>query len=346
MVNFLADFLMKGKSQQAQPINQFDIESAVQKLEQPPLTIEGYTPLAEIDAREGLANSLLETANDRSAHPLARGLSAYMGQKQLLDISSERAKTEQGLAEIEQRRKEQEVEQQRAFELEKQDRGFEGQRGLQSERLKAQQDLQKQKQEFTAGQNALQRRMQTAFEARKIALQEQKEQGKIDNKQEKAQLAKIERDEKVVSGIDNGTQTIQQIDDLINHPGFEAAVGAGFQKTFTGGDIDEVGGGFIAGTDAASFSERLKQLKGGAFLQARQLLKGGGAISDTESNKAESAQTRMSLAQSEKEFIKAANEYKEVISKGVERAKNKAKTLGIEAPPESTTSEIKFLGFE
>jgi hypothetical protein len=81
---------------------------------------------------------------------------------------------------------------------------------------------------------------------------------------------------------------------------------------------------YTPGTDAADFQTLFDQVKGGAFLEAFNVLKGAGAITEKEGDKATAARTRMSLAQSEKEFVTAAREYQDVIRKGVEIMQKKA----------------------
>jgi len=131
--------------------------------------------------------------------------------------------------------------------------------------------------------------------------------------------------------LDTAETTLNQIDNLVGkapvldkdgkvivqgtkpHPGFESAVGA----TWT------PGARFIPGTSAADFQSRFDQVKGGAFLQAFETLKGGGSITEAEGTKGTAALDRMSLAQSEKEFVQAAREFQQIIRKGVERAKHR-----------------------
>lgn len=96
------------------------------------------------------------------------------------------------------------------------------------------------------------------------------------------------------------------------HPGFRGAVGAGFGERF------------LPGTEAASFQALYDQVTGGAFLQAYETLRGTGQITEIEGAKATSAITRMQLAQNEREFIKAAREFQDVIRSGVQRAQAKA----------------------
>jgi len=97
------------------------------------------------------------------------------------------------------------------------------------------------------------------------------------------------------------------------HPGFEMTVGATMLP----------GARFVPGSSAADFQARFDQLNGEAFLQAYETLKGGGHITDTEGKKGTQAISRMSLAQSEKEFIAAARELQGIIKKGVERARSR-----------------------
>jgi hypothetical protein len=67
------------------------------------------------------------------------------------------------------------------------------------------------------------------------------------------------------------------------------------------------------------------QATGTAFLQAYDTLRGGGAIATKEGERATAAITRMNLAQDEKEFIKAAREFQEIIRTGVRKAEEKAR---------------------
>lgn len=95
------------------------------------------------------------------------------------------------------------------------------------------------------------------------------------------------------------------------HPGFKSAVGFTFMP----------GMRHVHGSHESDFQERLKQLKGGAFLQAYNTLKGGGAITEIEGEKGTKALQRLDLAQSEDEFKTAAREFQQVLRAGVERAK-------------------------
>jgi hypothetical protein len=100
------------------------------------------------------------------------------------------------------------------------------------------------------------------------------------------------------------------------HPGFKAAVGA--SSLFP----------TMPGSKAADFEARLDEIKGGAFLEAYNTLRGGGSITEVEGQKATQAITRMSTAQSEKEFIDAARDFQAVIRTGIKRSKEKLGSSG------------------
>jgi hypothetical protein len=98
------------------------------------------------------------------------------------------------------------------------------------------------------------------------------------------------------------------------HPGFQDAVGATWKP----------GARFVPGTNAASFQALQDQVEGTAFLSAFEALKGGGAISEKEGEKATAARMRMRLAQDEQEYIKAAREFQDIVRTGVQNAQRKA----------------------
>lgn len=120
---------------------------------------------------------------------------------------------------------------------------------------------------------------------------------------------------------------LQGVQELLSHPGFESSVGRKGITARGWGAVPIVNWWAddkpIEGTDAAGFMALYNQIKGGAFLQAFESLKGGGAITQVEGQKAEQAQTRMDTSTSEEEFIKAANDYMDVIRTGMKRAKEK-----------------------
>jgi hypothetical protein len=98
------------------------------------------------------------------------------------------------------------------------------------------------------------------------------------------------------------------------HGGFESYVGA---TPFPGLR-------FVEGTDTASFEPLYKGIKGQAFLEAFQRLKGAGQITEIEGQKATEALLKLDKAQNEKDFVKYAREFQENLQRGMELAKNKA----------------------
>lgn len=82
-------------------------------------------------------------------------------------------------------------------------------------------------------------------------------------------------------------------------------------------------------SDAARVQAKMDQISGGAFLQARQLLKGGGAITDFESQKAEKAFLRMQTAQSEADFRQAMTDFLDAAKAGL----GKLPQSGAATPP-------------
>lgn len=80
--------------------------------------------------------------------------------------------------------------------------------------------------------------------------------------------------------------------------------------------------------DAARVQGMIDQLKGGAFLQARQMLKGGGAITDFESTRAETAFIRANEAQSVEDFTAALDDFNYFVKQGVAKLAKQAGSGG------------------
>ncbi len=81
-------------------------------------------------------------------------------------------------------------------------------------------------------------------------------------------------------------------------------------------------------TDAARVQGYMDQLAGGAFLQGRQLLKGGGAITDFESKKAEAAFARLNAAQSPEDYKLALDDFNMAVAEGVRKLEAQAAAGG------------------
>jgi hypothetical protein len=96
-------------------------------------------------------------------------------------------------------------------------------------------------------------------------------------------------------------QTIRNIDELMNHPDLDSALG------LIGSNLPTIPG---YNSDVRS---RIEQLKGGNFLAAYTSLRGGGAITEPEGVKAEAAQARLNQAQTPKEFRAALKDMRDLV---------------------------------
>lgn len=115
--------------------------------------------------------------------------------------------------------------------------------------------------------------------------------------------------------IASASRDLTNIDNLLKHPGLSAVVGV--PNPFKGG----FGMFEVSGSPAAGAASLLSQLQSGAFLTGYQTLKGGGAITEIEGKKAETAVLRAQKAQSEEEFRAALLEYRNAVVAGVEKLK-------------------------
>lgn len=96
------------------------------------------------------------------------------------------------------------------------------------------------------------------------------------------------------------------VNELRNHPGKAAAIG-GIWDAYAPG---------MPGSAKADFLTRMEQIHGGAFLAAREQLKGAGQVTDFESQKAESAYLRMKRSQNEKDFDAALDDFVTAVEDG------------------------------
>lgn len=139
------------------------------------------------------------------------------------------------------------------------------------------------------------------------------------------------------------TQVDQQINDLKSDPYLPSMVGS---VPYTGGMVqrDDL-------PDRSPESQRVRskinQLKGGSFLQARQMLKGGGPITDFEGQKADNAFNRMNTAQKLEDFNKALDDFNDAVKAGVAKLQQQAQgNFGVGQSPSSspgaTSSGVKW----
>jgi hypothetical protein len=95
------------------------------------------------------------------------------------------------------------------------------------------------------------------------------------------------------------------------------------------------------GQEGLGLIERIGQLQSNAWLSARQMLKGGGAITDYESQKAEAAVARLERPKSEEEFKQALKDLRDAIVDG--EAKLRAQQGGTIVSPQGGPSDDDLL---
>lgn len=116
--------------------------------------------------------------------------------------------------------------------------------------------------------------------------------------------------------IASGEMALDLLDQIENNPELPWATG---QSVQFGGNT-----GLIPGTQGRmDFQNLVNQATSGAFLTAIGEMRGLGSLSNAEGQTATAAVTRMNTATSEGAFRKALADYKEVIQRGLERARSR-----------------------
>lgn len=121
---------------------------------------------------------------------------------------------------------------------------------------------------------------------------------------------------------------IQLVDDLLNDPALDKVVGP------LQGALPNVS------ADAVRVQGKIDRLSGQAFIAARQMLKGGGQITDFESKRAEAAYSMlMNTRLSDKDYRKALTEFKDAVQAGYNRLMAQAEAGGLSGDTGSATSQ-------
>lgn len=121
---------------------------------------------------------------------------------------------------------------------------------------------------------------------------------------------------------DNATAILGMIESLSTDPYLDSMVGP------VSGRLPNVS------ADAARVQSKMDQIGGQAFLQAFEILKGGGTITEIEGQKATEAIARLNTAQNPQDYRDALNELRSIVQRGVERARRSAGMGGgTQAPP-------------
>lgn len=131
--------------------------------------------------------------------------------------------------------------------------------------------------------------------------------------------------------VAKGEQAVALIDQIANDPALPSILGIVQGNIPAGTPV--IGGG----QTGADLGAKIEQLQGQVFLEAFESLKGGGAITEIEGQKAERAKARLNRAQSPEAYRVALNELREVIELGMERARKRA-TVAQGNMPGATTA--------
>lgn len=110
------------------------------------------------------------------------------------------------------------------------------------------------------------------------------------------------------AAISNADRSLRMLDELVGHPALSGTTGT---LSWTG---------IIPGTPMADFSARVKEIEGGAFLEAFNSLRGGGQITQIEGDKATAAIARMRTSVSPADFRRAMADLKQIVETGRQRA--------------------------
>lgn len=130
---------------------------------------------------------------------------------------------------------------------------------------------------------------------------------------------------KIPAALIDAEETTKKIDDLLKNEGLDSIVGS----------VDQYRPSWLLGESGRKALSQLEQLQGGAFLQAFNTLKGGGAITEIEGQKAERAIARMQRYQSEADFRDALMEFRDAVKTGIRKLQASANSGGApaSAPP-------------
>lgn len=145
-------------------------------------------------------------------------------------------------------------------------------------------------------------------------LKKEKLEQEIQAKKDEKSLAETQKVEQANDAYQAGQDTIDLIDRIQSHPGFESYVGAqGASSAF--GAFDEP----IGGTDAAAVAGMIETLQSKNFMNSIQQMKGLGALSDAEGRKLSSAIESLNPKMSEKDFNRSLNVVKNITKRGMRK---------------------------
>lgn len=124
---------------------------------------------------------------------------------------------------------------------------------------------------------------------------------------------------KIPAALIDAESTSKKIDELLaTKDGLDSIVGP----------LDQYRPSWTLGDSGRNALARLEQLQGGAFLQAFNTLKGGGAITEAEGRKAEQAIARMQRSQGEADFRIALQDFRDAVNDGIKKLRASAGESG------------------
>ena len=129
-------------------------------------------------------------------------------------------------------------------------------------------------------------------------------------------------------------QTVQKIDELLSDPNLGGI--SGIESW-----LPDSGLAMWSGSGALGLRRRVEQLKGTAFLEAYNGLRGGGQITEVEGEKAEDAMARLETAQNDADYVQALKDFRDAVVVGYQklaaRAGGQAPALTIPPMPNKPT---------
>ena len=148
--------------------------------------------------------------------------------------------------------------------------------------------------------------------------------------------------EKLPNAITTGKELIRKLDEILGDANvvdgqikYKTAPAAGFDSAF--GPTGIIARAYPS-SEAAGFQARVKEILGGAFLEAYETLRGAQGITDIEGKKATEARTRMGFDLSKTEFITAAREYRKTAAEALARSETRLNSLQRSAAPAGAPS--------
>ena len=146
------------------------------------------------------------------------------------------------------------------------------------------------------------------------SLKREKLEQEIQAKKDEKSVAESQRVEQANDAYQAGQDTIDLIDRIQSHPGFESYVGAQGASSLFGAFDNPIGG-----TDAAAVAGMIETLQSKNFMNSIQQMKGLGALSDAEGRKLSSAIESLNPKMSEKDFNRSLNVVKNITKRGMRK---------------------------